>query len=288
MTTSSYFNNYNNTIEESLIEDLINEAINIQGFDGYYIPNENLQYDQLYGDDPLKQFKNAYSVELYLSNATDPGMDMDLFTKFGLQIQNSVRVQISKRNFVNNVPQNIITRPREGDLIYIPFLSGNGELYEIKFVNDTKDFFILGRKNPYYYELDLELFKYGNEEIDTGVDDIDSIMMTDSYSIDYTMGNGTGNYKISEIVYQGLVNAPSATGQVANWEEDTKILTLINFNGEFSNTANIIGMDTNAEYEIYQLDKYNKQYQNPMDNKIIDIISSEVIDTSETNTFGNL
>ena len=58
---SKYFQNYGKpAVEINLIENLYNEAINIQGFSGYYIPNTNEEArDLIFGDDPLKKFTVA-------------------------------------------------------------------------------------------------------------------------------------------------------------------------------------------------------------------------------------
>ena len=181
------------------------EAIKQYGFDGYYISNDNaVSRDLLYGDDPLKRFRAAYPIELYLSNATGYDGEQEFFSKFGLEIRNSVSVMLSKRTFEQRIPQNIMTRPLEGDLIYIPFTgaSGKGELYEIKFVQGNKDMFMLGRKNPYFYELHLELFKYSQDIIDTGVPEVDIVADQSQYNIPLYMGTGTGNYLYKEIVFQ--------------------------------------------------------------------------------------
>ena len=164
---------------------------------------------------PLKKFQAAYPIELYLSNATGYDGEQEFFSKFGLEIRNSVSVMMSKRSFEQRIPQNILTRPQEGDLIYIPFTgaSGKGELYEVKFVQANKDMFMLGRKYPYFYELQLELFKYSQEIINTGVPEVDIIGDESQYNIPLTLGAGTGTYLYKEIVYQSpdgtLANATS-------------------------------------------------------------------------------
>ena len=184
MATSPYFNNYNAKYDEQrLIEELITESIQIMGFNSYYLPNNNSQArDLIYGEDPVKKFNTAFPLEMYLSSANEYMGEKEMFTKFGLEIRNQVTVIVSKRAFSQRVPQNTFTRPREGDLIYIPFLNGTGELYEIKFTNQTKDFFMLGRKVPYYYELELEKFKYSQEIISTGNQDIDSVVTDSAYT----------------------------------------------------------------------------------------------------------
>jgi len=184
MATSSYFNNYGAHSEQRLIEDIIVESIKIMGFDAFYLPNDNdAARDLLFGEDPVKKFRSAFPLELYLSNSTEYMGEKEFFSKFGLEIRNNVNVILSKRSFSQRVPQNAFTRPREGDLIYVPFMNGTGELYEIKFTNQTKDFFMLGRKVPYFYELELEKFKYSQEVIETGVDIIDEVLTQSAYTI---------------------------------------------------------------------------------------------------------
>jgi hypothetical protein len=287
MPTSSFFNNYNSELEQSLVESLVHEAINIMGFDGYYIPNDNeINRDLLYGEDPLKTFTTSYSVELYLSNSVDPGMNNDFFSKFGLEIKNNVRVLLSRRAF-SEVPQ---TRPKEGHLIYIPFLSGTGELYEIKFVNDAQDFFTLGRKQPYNWELELELFKYSHEEIYTGIEEIDVVNEVDSYAIEYSMSTGSGIYEAKEIVYQGPDLANSlCRATVQFWNEQTNILKVTNIIGEFNVNTSIIGATSGASYNLSTYDALNNpQYRDAWDNKVVELESDVIIDNTESNPFGNL
>jgi len=151
MATSVYFNNLNASKEQHLVEDLIVESIKIMGFDAYYLPIFNEEdRDILYGEDPVKKFKSAFPVEMYLSSALEYSGEKEFFSKFGLEIKNNVSVILSKRSFSQRVPQEHFNRPREGDLIYVPFLYGTGELFEIKFTDQNKDFFTLGRKIPYF------------------------------------------------------------------------------------------------------------------------------------------
>ena len=291
MPTSSFFNLYKNRPEQTLVEDLIHEAIKILGFDCYYIPNSNESArDLLFSDDPLKKFNNAYPLEVYLSNSTDPGLSGDFFSKFGLEVKNSVRIQLPRRAFNRSIPQETHSRPKEGDLIYIPFLSGKGELYEIKFVNDTTDFFTLGRAEPYYWELELELFKYSHEEIDTGIEEIDIVNELDAFSIVYTVSSGTGNYIEKEIVYQGTDRAnATAFGTLQDWNLPEMTLRVSNMMGEFSNNAIIIGATSNAQYIISSFDPLEEpQIENPWDNKIVRTELENILDDSEINQLGSI
>lgn len=291
MPTSVFFNNYNNRQEQDLVEDLVNESLYIKGFDAYYIPNDNDQArDLLYNDDPLKKFERSYTIACYLSNSRDPGMNNDFFSKFGLEVRNNVRVLLGRREFSKRVPQDEFKRPREGDLLYIPFLSGTGELYSIKFCNDTDDYFLLGRQYPYYWELELELFKYSHEEISTGIEDIDMVETNSSYSINYQLSIGAGDYELQETVYQGNTAIDYiAKGNVQEWDKSNKILRVSNMYGEFANGSIIRGNSSGAMYILQSYDPQDEpKIENSWDNKVIEDYFDNIMDTSETNPLGNL
>ncbi len=69
-----------------------------------------------------------------------------------------------------------IVRPREGDLVWIPMMNF---MYEIKFVENTENFYQLGKL--YTYEIRCERFEYSSERIDTDFGPIDAI--EDIYSL---------------------------------------------------------------------------------------------------------
>jgi hypothetical protein len=291
MPTSVYFNNYNSRNEQGLFEDIIVESIKIQGFDAYYLANDNDESrDLLFGEDPLKKFTTAFPVEMYLSSALEYTGEKDFFSKFGLEIRNNVSVILSKRTFSQRVPQNKFTRPRDGDLIYIPVLYGTGELYEIKFVDHTKDFFTLGRKIPYFYEMQLEKFKYSNEIINTGIPGADIVNLQDSYTIDLVMQTGNSNYFTREIVYQGSSYANATTvAVVADWDANNKILRVTNIAGEFKSNTNVIGLSSNTSIRLSSLDPLDVSLTREVyDNRIIQNEADQIIDFSEQNPFGEI
>lgn len=293
MATSPYFNNYNSKNEQRLVEDLIVESIKIMGFDAYYLPNDNdAARDLLYGEDPVKKFSTAFPLEFYLSNSLEYMGEKEFFSKFGLEIKNNINVIVSKRSFSERVPQNTFTRPREGDLVYVPFLNGTGELFEIKFTNQTKDFFTLGRKVPYFYELELEKFKYSQEEISTGVPDIDIVVTDSAYTLTLNVGSGTGMFASSEIVFQSNDNTFAnafASATVQTWYPLANTLSVTNITGVFTDGYTLIGSSSNAQYVLSTYDPMNVNVKYEVyDNKYIQSSADQVIDTSETNSFGSL
>ena len=301
MATSVYFNNYNSQFQEQrLVEDLIVESIQIMGFDGYYLPNDNdTARDLLYGEDPVKKFTSAFPVELYLSEALNYTGEQEFFSKFGLEIKNHEKVIISKRTFSQRVPQNTFTRPREGDLIWIPFLNGTGELYEITFADQEKDFFTLGRPAPYFYELHLEKFKFSSELIATGVANIDDAATQATYTIELNLGAGAGNYQYGEIVYQSSANTQAnatAVAIVQSWVRGSNTatantLSVSNIAGEFvkGGSIKIVGATSNAQYLLSSYDPLSDNVKDDSyDNYIIEQNANSIVNFSETNPFGSI
>ncbi len=295
MATSQYFNNYNALNEQRIVEDLIVESIKIMGFDAYYLPNNNDEArDILYGEDPVKKFQSAFPVEFYLSSSLEYMGEKEFFSKFGLEIKNNINVILSKRSFSQRVPQNTFTRPREGDLIYVPFMNGVGELFEIKFADQNKDFNMLGRKIPFFYELELEEFKFSHEVIDTGIQDIDQVVSDNAYTIDLQVNHVTGNgtYLIRETVFQSsdntLANA-SAVAIVQTWTPSANSMTITNISGEFSNTRLIIGETSNARYSLVTFDPQKDNVRtDSYDNQYIEQQGASIIDFTEINPFGSI
>ena len=296
MATSHYFGNYNSKGEQRLIEDIIVESIKIMGTDVFYLPNDNDQSrDLLYGEDPVKKFQSAFPIEIYPSKFTEYGGEKEFFSKFGLEIRNQMTVIMSKRSFSQRVPQDTYTRPREGDLLYIPFLNGTGELYEIKFTNQTKDFFMLGRQVPYFYELELEKFRYSQEAIQTGQVDIDSVVTDSAYTLHFNMNVPGGNgikYIIKEVVYQSpnhLQADATAVALVQSWTPSTGILTVTNIAGEFLDGQNIIGSTSGAQYPLSTYNPLEKPAKKEVyDNQYIDTQAGNILDMSEINPFGKI
>lgn len=157
--------------EQGIVEDLIIESIQIYGVDFYYIPRTLVAKDEILGEDRMSEFKNAYPIEMYVdsSNYIDNTSFMD---KFGLMINQTATLTVARKRWdrlVGSKGTSILpNRPAEGDLLYFPLSKG---LFEIMYVEDKNPFFQLGKL--YVYKLQVELFKYGSEKIDTGVPAID-------------------------------------------------------------------------------------------------------------------
>jgi hypothetical protein len=296
MPTSVYFNNYNSNAEQRVVEDLIVESMKIMGFDAFYCPNDNdIARDLLYGEDPVKKFQSAFPLEMYLSSdPLDYQGQQEFFSKFGLEIKDVVKVMVSRRSFSQRVPQNTFNRPREGDLVYVPFLNGTGELYEITFTEQSKDMHMLGRKQPYFYELRLEKFKYSQEIIDTGIEDIDHVVNDSGYMIKLeTASEGIGNYTIHEICYQSADQTQANATSVAvvqSWTRGNQPLLMVsNISGEFIDGETIYGASSNAAYTLINYNSLlDNSFNETYSNKLLQTEGNSIIDFSEENPFGTI
>jgi len=164
MTTSQYFNHYFATNEQNLIENMIIESIQMRGLDCAYISRTQENIDQLFGEDPTNVFDSSQLIEMY--PASVEGFDgQDMMTMFGDEFKKSATFIVSKKRFKNLYPD--FTRPREGDLIYMPVTKA---IFEIKFSEDESPFFEKGKQ--FVYELKVEAFEYSYENINVQ-DDIE-------------------------------------------------------------------------------------------------------------------
>ena len=182
MVTNLFFNNFNFTSEQRLVEDLIIEAIQIYGIECYYLPRTLVKEDNLFGEDILSKFDNAYALEMYIKNVEGFDGEGDFLSKFNIEIRDEITFTISQRRFSEEIHPSDTTpvnedqgigRPAEGDLVYFPL---NGKIFEVKFVEHEAVFYQLGSLQT--YDLRCELFEYSSERIDTGIPQIDAIETT--------------------------------------------------------------------------------------------------------------
>lgn len=286
MPTSVYFDNQNATREQFLIEDLIIESIKNHGIDIYYMPRESQStFDELFGDDSVKTFTKAYSIDMYLETSYDFEGNQEFFSKFGLEIQKEARVAVARRTFERYVPTALRNTPKEGDLIFMPV---QAKILEIKRVEEEKNFFQAGKVAPYMYGLYLETFKYNGELFNTGVDAIDSIADARAIGVNYTLvAGGSGTYNMHEIVYQGANFANSTIrGIVSNWNASSRILRLRNVKGEFAANVSIKGSISNALWNLQSSNTMEDATSNYDDNVKIETESDNILDFTEANPFG--
>jgi hypothetical protein len=286
MAVSVYFNNQGATREQILIEDMIIESIRNHGIDVYYLPREShSELDRLFGDDPVKKYTKAFKIDMYLESFQDFEGNQEFFSKFGLQIQKEARVAVARRTFERYVPSILRNVPKEGDLIFMPVQQ---KLLEIRFVEEEKNFFQAGKFAPYMYGLNLEVFKYNGEIIDTGVAELDAIADLSAYGIEFTLNaGGSGTYDDHEIVYQGAtLAAATVKGYVSSWDLPNRKLIIRNIKGSFAANTVIKGSESNAQWTMTSGDPQENATDDFEENVLLENEADNILDWTETNPFG--
>ena len=107
-----------------------------------------------------------------------------------------------------------------------------------------------------------------------------------------TTGSNSNNYIQKEIVYQAPdyteANA-TAVAIVQSWDVTSNTLVVTNIAGEFSDNVQIVGAQSNARFTLSTYDPLKDSVRNEAyDNHYIDGQANNIIDTSETNSFGKL
>lgn len=171
--------------EQNLIESLIIESLKIYGQNVFYIPRTQVAKDEILGEDPLSKFEQAFPIEMYFENVDNLGGQGPFIQKFGLFNELTATLVVARSRWQELVGQHgntfVPNRPNEGDLIYFPLTKG---LFEIKFVQHQDPFYQLGKL--YTFKMEVELFQYASEKIDTGVAEIDKFEELKTFSQDPT------------------------------------------------------------------------------------------------------
>lgn len=171
MAVNFYFDQFQNQMEQELLSELVQESIRIHGIDVYYLPRETVDKDELYTEDALHEYQRAILVDMYLKTFDQFGGDGQFLQKFNLEIRDTVTFSISQRTFQEEITQPVgITRPREGDLIYLPVAK---RLFKITYTDKYPVLMPLGSLPS--YDLKCEMFEYSGEVLNTGIREIDAI-----------------------------------------------------------------------------------------------------------------
>jgi len=178
MATNFFFNNFQSSQEQLLLENLVIESIKIYGHDVYYIPRKLNNYDEVYGADDTSSYEAAYPIEMYIKSIDGFSGDGEFLSKFGVEIRNQIVFSVARRIFSEEVSEfTTQVRPNEGDIIWFPL---NQRLFVVRYVNKYEMFYQLGALQT--WEMTCEVFEYAGEKFNTGIAEIDAIQT--SYSTD--------------------------------------------------------------------------------------------------------
>ena len=276
MPTNVYFDTGTKP-EQHLYEDLMIEQLKIYGQDVFYIPRTLVKEDELFGEDTLSKFDDAYLIEMYFENVEGYEGEKEIMSKFGLQMNEDVTFVVARRRFEQLVSHdsNLIvkTRPNEGDLVYFPKVK---KIFEISFVDHDDPFYQV--HNVPAFKLKCKTFEYSGEDLDTGITEIDAIE-TDN-SLDQLV------YQITmeqSGTYNEGIELESGDG---NLEQETQTGGTDNIIGENETGGESIVLET-GDYIIQEAYVTDTIDENAM-NDFFDTQDDNIIDFSESNPFGDI
>ena len=275
MPTNVYFDTGTKS-EQHLYEDLMIEQLKIYGQDVFYIPRTLVKEDELFGEDTLSKFDDAYQIEMYFENVEGYEGEKEIMSKFGLQMNEDVTFVVARRRFEQLVSHdsNLIvkTRPNEGDLVYFPKVK---KIFEISFVDHDDPFYQV--HNVPAFKLKCKTFEYSGEDLDTGITEIDAIE-TDN-SLDQLVYQITMEQSSTTIYNEGL-ELEDGTGNI---EQEGNTDNLI---GENETGGDQIVLET-GDYIIQEAYVTDTIDENAM-NDFFDSQDDTIIDFTESNPFGDI
>ena len=278
MPTNVYFDTGTRP-EQYLYEDLIIEQLRIYGQDVYYIPRRLVAEDELFGEDGLSKFEDAYLIEMYVDNNDGYEGEKELMSKFGLDIQDDATFTVARRRWEQfvAVDNNLIVslRPNEGDLVYWP---KGRKLFEITFVDHDDPFYQV--HNLPTYKLKCKTFEYGSEDIDTGIAEIDSVETDNSLDqLEYQVSLGqTGTFNEE-------IRLEDNSGVILDDELGDKILSEDETHGGSLQVENSV-QGAGASYIVQETYKIDTIDENAM-NDFFDSEDDTILDFTESNPFGD-
>ena len=267
MPRNVYFSQGTNS-EQRIYEDIIIEGLRIYGHDVYYLPRKIIKEDGIFNEASLSEFGSSYMIEAYVENVDGFEGEGDLLSKFGLEIRDQATLVISNKRWeqlVGRFQNPVEARPQEGDIIYFPLVN---TLFEIKYVEQETPFYQL--QNLPVFKLKIEAFEYGNEAIDTGVEEIDAFesqfgartRLITSATTEFAVGDNvtqsqaglTINGEIAELIGENV------TAPVGAIIEVTGISAEDNSNSNFKVTngsnGNLVNVASGAVTPILSIDTF--------------------------------
>ena len=286
MPTNTYFRNFDARNEQELLHSLVTESIQIYGHDVNYIPRTLVNEDKILGEDSISEYKDAYSIEMYIKSVDGFEGEGDLVSKFGLEIRDQIVFSVARRAFEG---LDIGVRPKEGDLIFFPLTE---KLFQVMFVEHETPIYQTGALPT--FDLTCELFTYSDEKLDTGVEEVDVIEQKQSLVRTFELSSISGTFTEGETVTGGT---SSKTAEVARWDSSTSYLYLINLTGNFSVGEILTGADSLATgtFAATQSTAETAETLQTIDNSTSDQVSANkqfeidadsVFDFTEGNPFG--
>jgi hypothetical protein len=290
VATNQYFKP-NVKSEQNLVEDLIIESLKMYGQDVYYLPRDIVNKDPIFADDIPSRFNSSYRIEMYIENADGFDGDGDLMTKFGVELRDSVTLIVSRRRwkhtvgrFDNQINSN---RPREGDIIFIPL---SNSMFEITQVEHEQPFYQIN--NLPTFKLRCEKFEYNEEQLDTGVEVIDSIEQIGYRQVLQLVDSASTGFIIGSTLTQALPSGVTVTGEIVAFNDSDGTIEVTHVGSSdnkfhtFVSGVLVTTTDENGYSIVRLVDAVGEELNDPGAQNP-DFADVDFVDWSEDNPFGS-
>lgn len=291
MATNYYFSQGART-EQNLYEDIVIEALKMYGQDVYYLPRDIVNEDRILNEDVPSKFNSSYKIEMYIENIEGFDGEGDLFTKFGVEIRDQATFIVSRRRWDQTVKRydNEIrtSRPAEGDLLYIPF---SRKLFQIMHVEHEQPFYQL--KNLPTYKLRVESFEYNDEQLATGITEIDEIE-DKGYTVDLTLADSSSiGFIVGNTVTQTLASGVVISAEITKYVDSSNVISLAHVGADdgkfhlFTVSGRITSQDSAGNSLVRTISAINENVnQVNAQNNYFDSLT-DFLDFTESNPFGD-
>ena len=211
--------------EQNLVQELINEQLKMYGVECVYLPRIFVNEKTIMKEVNFSTFSNSFPLEAYIENYEGYGDNLVL-SKFGVRTTSEASFIISRERFETYITPlmaavqdgKLITRPKEGDLLYFPL---SDTLFELKYVEDKDPFYQLQKQ--YIFKLKCEIFEYEDEVINTGISEIDDEFNSTGYNATMVMvglGNTASAYTS---LLNGAINSITILDQGSGYTADPTV-----------------------------------------------------------------
>lgn len=262
--------------EQRLVQDLINEQLKIYGQDVLYLPRKIIKKDTLFRDVTASQFDDSFRIEAYLLNYQGFEGQGDILSKFGVQTTDSVTFIISRERYEDFITPFyslttdeeeliLLSRPREGDLIYLPL---DNTMFEIKYVEGKKPFYQLN--NLYVYQMSCEVMDFAlDENINTADNEVNeavsgftytdttlTMVGSDSYAATASVNTYKGYYTENQLIFPPELEPGYSVSKVdllndgANYLSPPTVSISTSPSGDTSHNATAVAIMTSRSGQI--------------------------------------
>lgn len=169
MPISPYFDHVGHIGQQTLVEDLIEEAIQHRGVLTYYIGRQTSGDLSLLNESTSNTFSTGVPIEMYIEEITNFNGQGDLFSAFGgFTLDDSVTFKVSARRFQEEMGEGSL--PEAGDIIWLEFAK---QAFEIQKRLEDEDYRQWGKN--YTFLIKCTKFVYEGENMQTGLEDLDTL-----------------------------------------------------------------------------------------------------------------